>query len=230
MDEPAPLHFSDGVTLVGGAPYSNEDLKVALARAPRLVCADGGADDLTELIPDAIIGDLDSLTDVDLWRARLGQRLIRVEEQNSTDLEKCLRMVEAPFFVAVGFVAGRVDHLLAALHAIIGDPRLVIMIGEEDIQISAGTDFSMQAQSGDRISFFPMRRVRAISGQGLHWPLDGLKLEAGGKIATSNEALGGVVSARFDRPGVVVSLPRDRLDQALADFRAAPVSASCETG
>lgn len=230
MNDSRRLRFTEGVTLVGGAPFPPEDLGIALSRAPRVICADGGADRLSSRTPDAIIGDLDSLSDPDRWRARLGDRLIRVEEQDSTDLEKCLRLVDAPFFIAVGFVAGRVDHLLAALHAIVSDPRPVFLIGEGDVQLSAGVSFQIEAQAGDRVSFFPMRAVKGLGGRGLRWALDGLQLEAGQKIATSNQALGGVVSARFDRPGVVVSLPRDRLDEALAVFRGRPVSAPEETG
>ena len=229
MNDSRRLRFDEGVTLVGGAPFSRSDLDMALSLAPRIVCADGGADQLPSRTPDAVIGDLDSLSAPDVWRKRLGHRLIRVEEQDSTDLEKCLRRVEAPFFIAVGFVAGRVDHLLAALHAIICDQRPVFLVGEEDIQISAGFGFRIEARPGDRISFFPLRAVKSFGGTGLRWPLEGLDLEAGGKIATSNQATGGSVSVSFDRPGVIVSLPRDRLDRAVAVFRSGPVSAPDET-
>lgn len=206
------LRIDGGVTLLGAAPGA-EGLDEALAAAPALICADGGANKLTHT-PEAIIGDLDSLADSAAWRARLGEKLIHVEEQDSTDLEKCLRHVEASFFICIGFLGGRLDHELAALHALVADPRPIAMIGAEDVILSAGRSLALDLKRGDRVSVFPMRRVTATRSAGLSWPLDGLAFEAGVKVGTSNMATG-PVTLGFDRPGAVVTLPRIRLDAAL---------------
>ena len=61
----APLVISDrGVTVIGGGATSPYDLQTALAVAPTLVAADGGADRALALgqPPDWVIGDLDSIT------------------------------------------------------------------------------------------------------------------------------------------------------------------------
>ena len=65
------------VTLVAGGPLRRAELRAALARAPHLVAADGGADRALALgvEPVAVIGDLDSLSDA--ARLRLAQRLER---------------------------------------------------------------------------------------------------------------------------------------------------------
>lgn len=206
--------FSGGATILGASP-DRSGMEAALARAPALVCADGGANALPAgQTPEAIIGDLDSLADAPGWRARLGGRLIHVVEQDSTDLEKCLRRVEAPFIIGVGFLGGRLDHELAALHALITDPRPVLLIGSEDVIFAAGTGVSLDLPAGERLSIHPMRRVVAGPGAGLCWPVEGLTLEAGAKIGSSNRTTG-PVDLRFDRPGAVVILPRARLDAAL---------------
>ncbi|WP_340109147.1 thiamine diphosphokinase [Pikeienuella sp. HZG-20] len=212
------IRVARGATLLGAGPEAAETagaLDEALARAAALICADGGANALPAgLTPDAIIGDLDSLEDVAGWRRRLGARLIHVPEQETTDLEKCLLRVEAAFFLCVGFLGGRVDHQLAALHALITDPRPILMIGAEDVIFSAGVSLSLDLEPGDRISIFPMRTVASLSGRGLRWPVDGLRFEAGARVGTSNEATG-PVTLDFDRAGAVVILPRARLDAAL---------------
>ncbi|MFV0474583.1 MAG: thiamine diphosphokinase [Pikeienuella sp.] len=208
------MNFPEGATILGASP-SRHGLAEALRRAPALVCADGGANALPEgAAPEAIIGDLDSLADAEGWRARLGARLVHVAEQESTDLEKCLRHVDAPFLIGVGFLGGRLDHELAALHAMIAEPRPLLLIGEEDVALSAGTALSLDPPAGDRLSIYPLRPVRALAGSGLRWPIDGLEMEAAGRIGTSNQTTG-PVSMRFDRPGAVVILPRARLDAAL---------------
>lgn len=209
------IGFPCGATLLGAGP-DRAALEEALARAPALVCADGGANGLPAgVIPEAVIGDLDSLEDAEAWAARLGPRLVRVEEQETTDLEKCLLRVEAPFLLGVGFLGGRVDHELAALHALIADPRPILLIGREDVVLSAGRALALDLPAGLRLSLLPMRRVRAEAGAGLRWPVGGLTFEAGSRIGSSNETTG-PVSLRFDRPGALVVLPRARLDAALA--------------
>ena len=209
------IGFPCGATLLGAAP-DRAALQEALSRAPALVCADGGANGLPAgVTPEAVIGDLDSLDDVEGWAARLGPRLVRVEEQETTDLEKCLLRVEAPFLLGVGFLGGRVDHELAALHALIADPRPILLVGREDVVLSAGRALSLDLPAGVRLSLLPMRRVHAEAGAGLRWPVGGLTFEAGSRIGSSNETTG-PVSLRFDRPGALVILPRGQLDAALA--------------
>ena len=47
--------------LVGGAPYDQRDLKLLYEKPNTLIAVDGGANCLpTSLVPDLIIGDLDS--------------------------------------------------------------------------------------------------------------------------------------------------------------------------
>ena len=74
--------------------------------APVLIAADGGADALHEmrLTPEAVIGDMDSLSDMAAWRGRT--RLVHLAEQDSTDFEKCLYATQAPLYVAPGFTGG----------------------------------------------------------------------------------------------------------------------------
>lgn len=211
------LNFDQGVTLVGGGPASASMISEAMALAPNLVAADGGASHLggTGLIPLAIIGDLDSLKGMDAWRERLGDRLVHVAEQDSTDFEKCLARIDAPFFVCVGFLGGRQDHGLAALHALINDPRPIVLLGADDVAFAPQDDVRLDLPVGERISIFPLRCVRASGGAGLAYSVEGLAMEAGAQIGTSNHAAAPKQSFAFDRPGAIVFLNRDRARDAL---------------
>lgn len=219
------LRFDQGVTLIG-APSGARLAPEAMALAPALVCADGGANELGDLEPDAIIGDLDSLEDAAGWRRRLGARLIEVDDdQDSTDFEKCLARVDAPFFVGAGFLGGRIDHALAALHALVAEPRPVVLLGDEDVAVAGRTGLALALSPGDRVSIFPLRPVQVVSSSGLKWPEGGFSqtaLAAGARIGTSNEASARRVEMRFDRPGAVVILPRARLGAALDAVSSAP--------
>lgn len=210
--------FDGGVTLLGGGPWQDQDLTRALAHAPTLVCADGGANALAErhpgLTPDLIVGDLDSLSHRAGWDAALGDRLVHIAEQDSTDFDKCMRTVTAPFFIGVGFIGGRIDHELAVFSSILREPRPVLLVADEDVICAAPRSISFEATVGQRVSLFPLLPVRGTS-EGLRWPLDGLTLAPGGVIATSNEASAKVVRLGFESRGALLILPKERLASTL---------------
>lgn len=212
------LRFDAGVTLVGGGALDAAAFAAAVAVAPVVVAADGGADALAALgaRPEAIIGDLDSLKDAAAWRAR-GIGVHGIAEQESTDLEKCLYATEAPFYIGVGFTGRRFDHTLAALHAVMRQrAKRVLILGEEEVVFLAPPALRLSLAPGARVSFFPLAPMRGLASAGLRWPIDGLDFAIGARIGTSNEAASADVEAAFDRPGMAVLLERRWLGAALA--------------
>ena len=211
------LKFAAGVTLAGGAPLKADDLTRARMLAPHIVAADGGADALSAMgvTPDAGIGDMESL----LGTLHPDVRVLRVAEQETTDFEKCLIHMNAPFYLGVGFLGGRLDHTLAVLHGLVrhrGGP--VVLIGEVDVVFAAPRAWSMEMAAGARVSFFPVMPCRGVASTGLRWPIDGLHLAAGTQIGTSNEARGGRVSAYFEGPGIVTILPKTCLEAVVTSL------------
>ena len=71
----------------------------------------------------AVIGDMDSLRDPERLRAAGVPMHPRSPSRTSTDLEKCLYSVEAPLFIGLGFLGGRIDHHLAAMNALVRHRR-----------------------------------------------------------------------------------------------------------
>ena len=210
-----PIKYKHGVTLIGGGPVTDRVLSLCLSHAPILVAADGGADQASALgrTPDLIVGDLDSLVNYQTWRDS-GIQILECVEQETTDFEKCLSVVEAPFCLGCGFNGGRLDHELAAISALIADPaRPIILVGETDICLACPPDLSLDLPRGTRLSLMPLRPVRG-SSTGLAWPIDGLEFAPGGRIGTSNRVTG-PVRLRFDTPGMLLILPVEHLAVAL---------------
>ncbi|MEM1344566.1 MAG: thiamine diphosphokinase [Pseudomonadota bacterium] len=210
-----PVAYGNAVTLVGAAPFHAGALAAARAIAPVLVAADGGADTLAArgVLPDLVVGDLDSLADPALWRSG-PSRLLPIAEQDTTDFEKCLYATRAPFYLATGFTGGRLDHTLAVLHALLRYPdKTVIVLGEDDALalMPPGQRVSLALGEGARVSFFPLLPSRGTHARGLKWSVEGLDLAPGSAIATSNRAEAALVEAAFDRPGVFVLLERAAL-------------------
>lgn len=207
------------VTLLGGGEVSLGDLKAALLQAPLLVAADGGANVAIEagVIPDAVIGDLDSLSETSR-RALPPDRLHLIPEQESTDFEKCLTRIAAPYVLGLGFTGARVDHLLAVWNALVRHPaRRCLILGPDDVAFAAPQTLRLDLAPGTRVSLFPMTPLGGTS-RGLLWPIDGLDLSPGGRIGTSNQATGPVDLA-FDAAGMLVILPRSELPAAIAALR-----------
>ena len=209
------------VTLVGGGHLDAGDLDAALAWAPVLVAADGGAVAALAAgrMPQAVIGDLDSLPAA--TRARIApERLFRIREQDSTDFDKALRNIAAPLVIGVGFLGGRLDHQLAVLGTLLARrARPCILLGVQEVVFHLPAAVNLALDSGAVVSLFPLQPVSGRS-QGLEWPIDGLDLAPGGRLGTSNRALG-PVRLETDGPGLLAILPRSQYQCAIAGILAA---------
>lgn len=207
---PTPVVISDApVFLVGAGPVTAADLQLGTRAAGEVVAADGGAEALIEvgITPRAVIGDMDSLADA--LRARIPADAVhRIDDQDSTDFEKCLTRIEAPLVLAAGFSGGRMDHLMAVFNAMARHPgRRCVLIGPEDVAVLLPPVLHVKVPDGATVSLFPLAPV-SVQSQGLHWPVAGLPFRPDGQIGTSNRALG-PVELTCDVPGMLLFLPRD---------------------
>lgn len=214
---------AEGLTLLGGGELGPRDLTEALTLAPDLVAADSGAAAALArgLTPRAVIGDMDSLSRAD--QARLGPGLLhRIEEQDSTDFDKVLARVAAPFAIGVGFLGLRSDHQLANFNTLVRARAMpVLLAGVHDVVLPAPPELEMPLAPGTRVSLFPLARVTGRS-EGLHWPIDGLAFAPDAVHGTSNRMAAAKLHLAFDAPGMLVILPRAALTPAVAALRGAP--------
>jgi len=204
-----------GVTLVGGGTVAAGDWAEALALAPVLVAADSGADAALAAgnMPQAVIGDFDSLSDA-ARRIIPAERLHPIPEQDSTDFEKCLMRISARFVLAIGFAGRRLDHTLAALSAMARHPQPpVLLLSEEDVTFLAPPRLDLPLGAGTRVSLWPLGPSGGRS-IGLRWPIDDITFEPSGRIGTSNIATGPVCLA-LEGP-MLVLLPREALPSVLS--------------
>lgn len=210
----AVLTSATGITLVGGGAVDPNQLAAACALAPLVAAADSGADTALSLgvDPMAVIGDLDSLSPSAM--DKLPGRIHRIDEQDSTDFEKCLRRLSAPFIVAVGFGGPRVDHALAAFGTLVRriGPPTVLMSGD-DVVLACPPQIATDLPVGTRLSLFPMGRA-IVRGTGLRWPTDGIVFAPDGRVGTSNE-ISGPLRLAVDGPMLLI-LPACHLRAAVA--------------
>lgn len=209
------------ITLVGAGDVTPIDVSDAQRVGPRLIAADGGANALCTmgLLPEATLGDLDSLTAA--TRAKLASDTVHlITEQESTDFAKCLRMISAPLILGLGFTGTRIDHMLACFSALASSPsKPCILFAPEQLITLCPPRLNIDLPEGMPVSLYPLAPVTGKS-TGLDWPIDQLTLSPLGRIGTSNRASGGQVTLEVSAPHLLLILPRaalHELSQALQD-------------
>ena len=187
--------FDGPMAIVGGGSVDPALLRELAGRGVALVGADGGADAIGDagLVPAAIIGDLDSVRDRAGWEKRT--RVIHIPEQITTDFQKAIYSTSTPVTLALGMTGKRLDHTLAALSAVLqyAPTRKLLLVDEVDVALAVVGSVSFEAGYRERVSIHPLLPVRFSHSTGLYYPMDGLLLEPGGLIGTSNEGTGGPV-------------------------------------
>lgn len=207
------VEASHPVALIGPARVRHADFEFVASHTSQLVAADGGAQNALSFgrVPDAVIGDFDSFTSSGSVPP---ERLFRVDEQDSTDFEKCLMRIAAPRILALGFLGRRVDHTLAVLSALVAyPPGVCVLIGAHDVIVHCPPRLRFLAEAGQRVSLFPLLPVAGRS-VGLEWPIEGLSFAPGGRVGTSNRATG-PVDLELDGSGMLLLLPRSLLTRLL---------------
>jgi thiamine pyrophosphokinase len=208
------FEISDAALLGGGVIHVNdvEDIKKC---ARSLYCADAGYFHAIkyDLSIAGLIGDLDSVGTLDAPTFPI----IQVLDQDTTDLEKSLMVINAPRIICYGFLGGRLDHSLAAFNAIAKSDRTVFLVDEQDACVICPAHLDLKLPKGTRFSIFPLTDVRARS-KGLKWNVDGVAMSPVGIVSTSNETTDDRVQCWIDDGIAVVIFPREFLDDVLGQW------------
>ena len=209
------LHTSSTVCLVGAGPATSAVIQSTAAYADTVVAADGGFQSARAASLDValVVGDMDSQTD---WSA--AQAIAKIDDQETTDFEKCLRVCAADIFLGVGFLGGRLDHQLAAFSALLKEPRPVVLIDEDQLVFVVPMQFQMDLEANSPLGFYPMLPVQ-VTLQGVQWPLQDVEMHPTGQIATSNMSNGELLHVQVDGPGLLAIMPACHLSSVLEALR-----------
>ncbi len=169
---------SKTVVIIANGPFPTHEIPLQILKnADHIFCCDGAADSLlknTDLKPDIIIGDLDSVSEN--TKIKFSDRLIQIDDQNSNDLTKAFEYAVSKKFgkiIFIGTTGGREDHTISNLFLLIHFAK------QTDIEIYTdhGTFISVRGQKkiksfcGQQISFFAENTNVIIDCKNLKWPL-----------------------------------------------------------
>ena len=165
--------------IVGNRPLESNIIE--LAKDKLVVAADAGADRLLKynIIPDAVIGDLDSISNKTV--TKLEEWIVTNKNIQKTDLEKAVDYAfekGASRIQIVGWSGGRIDHTLAALGLAFNSK---ITLVDENFTVEAITDSKIIEGKEDTIfSLMAMPEAR-VSVAGARWNLEHEKLKMSGR-------------------------------------------------
>ena len=181
-----------------------------LNNAGRIICCDGSAENLVlaGYIPDAIVGDMDSLTE-DL-KNRFADRLFPDESQSTNDLTKAIgwcREMNYTDIVIVGATGKREDHTIGniSLLADYAEKMNVKMVTDTGIFIPFLKSCKVLSFQSQQVSLFSIDPETEITSTGLKYPLTHLKIN-NWWVATLNESLGDSFKLEFSNGRVIVYL------------------------
>lgn len=181
-----------------------------LKKASYVIACDGAADSLLEMgyIPDAVIGDLDSVSQN--AKQKLSGRFHHVIDQDSNDLTKAVRLAlskNIDSVVILGASGKREDHTLGNMGLMFDYCKEldVLMITDNGMFIPAATSLKLETVPGQQVSLFCNRYDAMLSSKGLLYPLKEMQLK-NWWMGTLNQATGEEIEISFDQGEVLIGL------------------------
>lgn len=186
-----------------------------LRSAEHIICCDGSAENLVNagLEPEAIVGDLDSLSQE--IAERFADRLFRDSEQDTNDLTKavwwCINKGYEEI-VILGATGKREDHTIGNISLLAEYCRdiNVIMVTDTGTFRPVVKSCRIAGFQGQQVSIFSIDPETEITTSGLKYELNNLQLRNWWR-ATLNEATGDSFELNFTGgPVIVYQKFRDR--------------------
>ena len=162
----------------------------------QLVALDGAANRLLDLnlIPDVIVGDLDSITTSVLNQCESsGVHIVRIPSQEKSDISKGLQWVQQEQPNAridvIGVEIGRYDHHLAAYSALFEcqSSATLLLNGWTATRVDSNPT-TFQVKPDAIISLVPFGSVQGVKLEGCQYPLQNASLTTGTQ-GVSNKAI-----------------------------------------
>jgi len=193
------------IILANGKPPSKSVLTLLKRRGYSvLICADGGANTAKKLnvLPDYIIGDLDSATKETLKYFAGKSEVIGIKRQSDTDVEKCIKYAikkKLNDIVLTGVTGDRLDHTFCNLGIVLkfSHSAMLRIIAENSLLAPYEGTVNIKTCSGETISLYGFNDKTRIFSKGLYYPLRNISLPFGIKESTSNLATGKKVKLRI---------------------------------
>lgn len=203
--------------LVCAAPVTGTEVLLAKLgpRADLVVGVDGGAAVCLRagVVPDVVVGDLDSL-DASALR-ELESRGVPIEvfpsDKDLTDIDLAFDVARsrgADRVLVTGAFAGRLDHTMAAVGSMLRGADLAPMAVEPRMSawvLTATHRDTLELEGpGTTVSMLAIAGPAIVSSTGVRWPLDNAVLEPLSSLGVSNTVAAARASFRVHEGAVIL--------------------------
>nr|WP_312576032.1 thiamine diphosphokinase [Sedimentibacter sp.] len=203
-----------------GSDISRDMLEPEKLNIEYVICADGGLEKVEnlQLIPNSIIGDLDSVDDIVLKKyLDMNIELKKYSaEKNYTDMELAIEYaIEKGFndIILIGATGLRLDHTVAnimlieryykkGIHIKVIDNNNCIQIVTNNMEINNKRNYF--------VSIVPITdSIEGISLMGFKYPLDSVDVKRGSTLCISNQITSEKGNILLDKGAALVFISKD---------------------
>ena len=180
-----------------------------------VIALDGAANRLigSNMIPDVLLGDLDSVAESALEQCKAsGVTIVQTPDQQSSDISKGLEWVQRTYpdseVDIIGVEIGRYDHHLAAYSALFEcSSDATILLDGWQAQRVTQTPTKIETKPNSIISLIPFGDVAGATIKGCQFPLDNESLTTGTR-GISNIATGPSITVSAESGDLLLLIMR----------------------
>jgi thiamine pyrophosphokinase len=203
MQEQTGFQKADYTVIVADGTFPQHAIPLRyLKEARRIICCDGSTESLVlaGMEPDAIVGDLDSLTDE--MAVRFADRIYLDESQETNDLTKAVTWCGEMGYhdiVIIGGTGKREDHTIGNISLLVEYARdmNVMLVTDTGLFVPYLKSCEINTFVGQQVSIFSIDPETEVTSGGLRYPLKNTRIN-NWWFATLNEATGDSFSLEFN--------------------------------
>jgi thiamine pyrophosphokinase len=205
--------------VLAGQPPSDELITWRMEEADYSIAVDGGYLCFRQagLVPDTLIGDLDSLSEEEHPGSEFPElKVMHLHEQDSTDFEKALNWIQVNTnikkLIILGGLGKRTDHLTTnLLVASVANQSLEITFDDDQEwmrRVTPSCPLSLHGRKGANLSILPLCESSGVTTKGLKWELNSENIGGSKIVGQSNRCKSDLVEIKCETGNFFVFLEK----------------------
>ena len=205
--------------VLAGQPPSDELITWRMEEADYSIAVDGGYLCFRQagLVPDTLIGDLDSLSEEEHPGSEFPQlKVVHLHDQDTTDFEKALHWIKhntkTKNLIILGGLGKRTDHLTTnLLVASVADQSLEITFDDDQEwmrRVTPSCPLSLHGRKGANLSILPLCESSGVTTKGLQWELNSENIGGSKIVGQSNRCKSDLVEIKCETGNFFVFLEK----------------------
>ena len=205
--------------VLAGQPPSDELITWRVEEADYSIAVDGGYLCFRQagLVPDTLIGDLDSLSEEEHPGSEFLQlKVVHLHDQDTTDFEKALHWIKhntkTKNLIILGGLGKRTDHLMTnLLVASVADQSLEITFDDDKEwmrRVTPSCPLSLHGRKGANLSILPLCESSGVTTKGLQWELNSENIGGSKIVGQSNRCKSDLVEIKCETGNFFVFLEK----------------------